>query len=150
LIPVGMLLLLAVAASALLRDVPLNGQGGNVVERPTSVAALQQPYQLGAGDLTIDLSTFPFGAQATTVKAELGAGDLTVIVPEGQPVKVHARVKAGEIHALGRHQAGLDVRSDFTEGSPSRQQGQLTLDLQLTLGDVRVERGASAVPATGG
>jgi len=142
LILVGFLLLPVVAASSVLGGVSFSGRTGNVTERPLIVADVQPEYRLGAGDFNIDLSAVQFGREQRTIDVRLGAGDLTVVVPAEQPVTVHTQVGAGEVRALGHPESnGIDVRSNVTDGRPSAQLGQLTLDIRVGLGSVRVERG---------
>jgi hypothetical protein len=139
LIPLGVLLVALLSVSSLI-DVPFTGGFGNRVERPTTLAEVQDEYHLAAGQLTVDLGQVAFPAGATTsVKATVGTGHLVVIVPRGVEVDVHGHAGAGDVQFLGDqdHQGGIRVDRDATlharPGAP-----RLVLDAEVGLGQVEV------------
>ncbi len=143
LIAIGLLLVPVVLAAGI-SDVPLRGGAGDRLWEPTTVAQLSGGYRLAAGQLTVDLTRVNFGAGGSSVTAEVGLGDLEVIVPDGVPVTVRARVGAGDAHLLDRDQNGLDVDlSVQADGTPGV--GRLTLDLHTGLGSIHVRRAATTV-----
>jgi phage shock protein PspC (stress-responsive transcriptional regulator) len=86
--------------------------GGGVGDRdysPTTVGELRDGYQLGAGQLRLDLRNVDLPAGRTPVKLELGVGSLRVIVPEDVCVASDVRVGAGYARVLDRDNSGLDV-----------------------------------------
>jgi phage shock protein PspC (stress-responsive transcriptional regulator) len=114
-------------------DVSLNDGVGKHEYTPSSVSAVAPSYELGVGDLRIDLSDIGPISSPLRVKAKVGVGDLRVVVPQGVPVTVDGHVKAGSIEALGQSLSGRNV--DLEQGS-----GLLTIEGHVGLGDIHVER----------
>jgi phage shock protein PspC (stress-responsive transcriptional regulator) len=149
LILVGLLLLPGVVVSSVVRDVGFTSQTGDVVERPTGVQEVLPQYKLGGGDLRIDLSAVQFDARKAPapIDASVGAGELTVIVPGDQPVRVNARVSAGEIDIFeSPTRDGLDLRTSVIDPPSSQPGRQLVLNLRVGVGTITVQRGEP--PAT--
>jgi hypothetical protein len=129
---------LAVAAAADWDlDVPLAGGVGDRTERPATPAELTS-YELGAGDLLLDLRQLQVPPGTTAVKARVGVGELVVEVPDGVTVRVVASSGLGEVQVLGEQDNGVANRVDTTaeDGGDRR----LELDLRVGIGQVRVER----------
>jgi len=130
------LLLTPFVLAASLVHVPFEGGSGDVVYRPSTVAAVRPVYRLTAGQLTIDLRqlkvTAPISIRATAV-----AGHILVYVPPGATLNVRGRAGGGEVSLFGRTFDGfnIDVRRSF--GPPSLH--VITLDLEASLGQVEVE-----------
>ncbi|MEU8921749.1 PspC domain-containing protein [Kitasatospora sp. NPDC048545] len=105
----------------------------------TTASDLHDRYNLGAGQVRLDLAGLdPAGATLAT-KVDLGAGDMTVTVPDDVTVNVVARVGLGNIDTPGD-------RSDSTgrhtyligpvDGRASK--GTLNLELGIGLGNIKV------------
>jgi phage shock protein PspC (stress-responsive transcriptional regulator) len=143
LILLGVLLVPVVAATSLLNDMSVTGETGDRVERPLTLAGVNPEYRLTAGQLTIDLSQVHFGSKPTAIKARVSAGELLVTVPAEQPVTVNARAGIGDIQVLGHQTSGVQIRSDIHSGGrPGKAElGQLTIDLRIGVGSIRVVRG---------
>ena len=137
---VGLVLtaVLAVAAAADWDlDVPLAGGVGDRIERPATPAELTS-YELGAGDLLLDLRQLQVPPGTTAVEARVGVGELVVEVPDGVTVQVVASSGLGEVQVLGEQENGVANRIDtIAEAGGDR---RLELDLRVGLGQVRVER----------
>jgi len=118
-------------------DLDVSGGVGEREYTPTSVSALDRRYELGMGQLRIDLREVDFGAGATTLKARVGVGHLLVLVDEGLCVQPSIDVGAGYAGVLDRESAGLDVVLDepmeTTAGAP-----RLVLDAAVGMGAVEV------------
>ena len=118
-------------------EIPLGGGVGDRTERPTTPADLTG-YELGVGDLVVDLRQLQVPPGTTTVQARVGVGELAVEVPQGVSVAVVARSGLGQVQALGQEEGGLASRVDtVSEAGGDR---RLELDLRVGLGQVRVER----------
>ena len=131
-----LVLSLAVAADWDL-DVPLGGGVGDRTERPSTPADLTE-YELGVGNLQVDLRQLQVPAGTTLVEARVGIGELAVEVPGGVSVEVVARSGLGEVQVLGQEEGGFATRVATTaEAGGDR---RLRLDLRVGLGQVRVER----------
>ena len=118
-------------------EIPLGGGVGDRTERPTTPADLTG-YELGVGNLVVDLRQLQLPPGTTRVQARVGVGELAVEVPQGVSVAVVARSGLGQVQALGQEEGGLASRIDtVSEAGGDR---RLELDLRVGLGQVRVER----------
>jgi hypothetical protein len=118
-------------------DVPLGGGVGDRTERPTTAAELTG-YELGVGNLVVDLRQLQIPPGTTRVEARVGVGELEVEVPQGVSVAVVARSGLGQVQALGEEEGGFASRIDTAaEAGGDR---RLELDLRVGLGEVRVDR----------
>jgi predicted membrane protein len=141
LIAVGLVLTgVMVIGSAI--DFPLGGGVGEREERPAAVAELREEYQLGIGQLTVDLtdlSTAQLDADART-RVRVGIGQLVVIVPEGLAVQVEARATVGNVRVFEDEEGGFGVEREAGPGLDGRG-AVLELVLSVGLGEVEVRRG---------
>ena len=118
-------------------EIPLGGGVGDRTERPTTPAELTG-YELGVGNLVVDLRQLQLPPGTTRVQARVGVGELAVEVPQGVSVAVVARSGLGQVQALDEEEGGLASRIDtVSEAGGDR---RLELDLRVGLGQVRVER----------
>jgi hypothetical protein len=118
-------------------EVPVGGGVGDRTERPTTPADLTG-YELGVGNLVVDLRQLQLPPGTTRVQARVGVGELAVEVPQGVSVAVVARSGLGQVQALDQEEGGLASRIDtVSEAGGDR---RLELDLRVGLGQVRVER----------
>jgi len=118
-------------------DVPLAGGVGDRTERPTATADLTG-YELGVGNLLLDLRQLQVPPGTTTVEARVGVGELVVELPDGVSVEVMASAGLGEVQVLGQQEGGFGSRVDAVGlGGGDR---RLELDVRVGLGQVRVER----------
>ena len=118
-------------------DVPWTGGVGDRTERPTTPAELRE-YELGVGNLVVDLSRLQVPAGTTAVEARLGVGELVVELPDGVSVEVVASSGLGEVQVLGQQEGGFASRIDTASelGGDRR----LRVDARVGLGQVRVDR----------
>jgi hypothetical protein len=134
---VALMVLLSLAAAVDWNlDLPVAGVGDRS-ERPTSPAQLRE-YELGVGNLELDLRQLQLPPGTTTVEARVGIGELVVEVPSGVSVQVVARSGLGEVQVFGEEDGGVGSRIDAT----SEQGGdrRLELDARVGLGQVQVDR----------
>jgi predicted membrane protein len=120
---------------------PFGGGIGERTERPTTVAQTVERFELGIGQLTIDLTDLPLqasGADPVLVRARLGIGELVVVVPGDAVVRVEARAGLGDVQVFDLEDGGFDVEV-VTE--PPGTSPALDLRLSVGLGEVSVERG---------
>lgn len=118
-------------------DVPWTGGVGDRTERPVTPAELGE-YELGVGNLVVDLSRLQVPAGTTAVEARLGVGELVVELPDGVSVEVVASSGLGEVQVLGQQEGGFASRIDTAAelGGDRR----LRVDARVGLGQVRVDR----------
>ena len=142
LIAVGVLLTAALALSSTVH-LP-SGDVGDRTYRPLTATAVQPRYEVGLGDLTVDLSDVDLtglsGPIAVTIEA--GAGDVDVLVPASADVQVTVDNGIGEAELFD--QDGVD-RGFFPGTGPAAWTGdddpEFVLTISSGLGDVEVSRG---------
>jgi phage shock protein PspC (stress-responsive transcriptional regulator) len=130
------LLLVAAAIFAAVVHVHLGHGVGGRSYFVTSPSELRQKYELGIGDLTLDMRDLSLPAGETHVKARVDVGDLDVIVPPDAAVQVHGDAEIGRVEVLGRIGDGRDVDRAVVQNGPR----VLVLDAHVGAGRVRVLR----------
>jgi len=111
---------------------------GKVTHAPKTLAELETRYDLGAGELTLDLTALDFTDETREVDVNLGLGEVLVLVSQSAPVEVRGNVAVGEARALGNTKEGLgaSLRTDsLTEGK-----GKLVLNVNVAVGEAEVRR----------
>ena len=89
-------------------DVPLRGGiGSRAATDPSQRSELQSHYELGIGELKLDLRDVPLSGRTTTVDAQTGIGHLLVFVPSSVRVEVHAHAGAGSVELFGQRRRRL-------------------------------------------
>lgn len=139
LIPLGVLLTVATVFGALTPPEALQGGVGDRTWVVASAADLRERYEVGVGNLTLDLTQLPLTG-TRTVRVAVGAGDLTVIVPSGTAVRAEASVGAGEVIVFDQRSDGLSVRRTVQTDGYDNATNRLNLDLQLGTGTIEVRR----------
>jgi phage shock protein PspC (stress-responsive transcriptional regulator) len=115
-------------------DVGLGDGVGSREEAPASSAELKPVYELGVGDLRVDLSRIGPVTTETHVQAKVGVGELEMIVPAGVSVTVDARAKVGEVDVLSRRDDGRNAHVSTGSG------GLLVIDAKVGAGEIDVIR----------
>jgi predicted membrane protein len=133
------ILLVLVGLPALFVDHDLlEGGIGDDVEQPQTRLDLE-PFRQGIGKLTVDLTEPGLDLDEEVVEASVGIGELLVLVPLDTDVTVDAHVGIGNAEVLGEEENGVDVDLDSISGTSGSQ--EVTLDLEVGIGNLRVERG---------
>jgi phage shock protein PspC (stress-responsive transcriptional regulator) len=114
-------------------DVSLGDGVGDRVESPASLSELKHTYELGIGDLRVDLSRLGPVTEETHVRAKLGIGELRIVVPRDASVAATAHAKAGEVYVLSRHDDGRNA--EVRTGS-----GLLVVDATVGAGRIDIVR----------
>ena len=122
-----------VAASGL----ELDGGIGERTYRPASAAAVQERYELGIGELVVDLRDADLPAGDRRLDLELGMGEVFVVVPDDVCVGIDVRLGAGDVDLFGRDAGGVDVA--FTE-APAAPAGatRLLVDADIGFGALKI------------
>lgn len=142
LLPLGILLAAGAVASTVFPAVPRNFADTNyVAPEGQTIGATGTSYQFDAGSVHLDLTKATFGPNAK-VEVHGGAGEVIVKVPSNVDVKGQLSAKMGDVAFLNQHQGGhnaeLSLNDLGTDGKAGPQ--QVTLDLDLKLGSIKVER----------
>jgi phage shock protein PspC (stress-responsive transcriptional regulator) len=89
-------------------NVSLSDGIGNRTYQPVTAAAVQPTYNVGIGNLRVDLSHVSPNAPVR-IKAKVGIGELKVVVPATAAVTVNAHAKVGDVYVLRSHDDGRDA-----------------------------------------
>ena len=84
----------------------LHGGVGDREYRPASAAELQDEFQLGVGQLVVDLRQTDLPRGDVPLKVRLGIGETRVLVPKNVCVATDAQVGIGEVRTFDRHSGG--------------------------------------------
>ena len=139
LVVAGVFLSVAVVAAAAIPLAPFTVGVGDRRYLVTDQADLAPRYQLGLGNLVLDLSDLDL-EESATVAVSVGAGDITVILPADTPVAIDATTGAGEVGFLGETTEGVALDRQYqSEGFDIAPIG-LSLDLDVGAGRIEVTR----------
>jgi phage shock protein PspC (stress-responsive transcriptional regulator) len=128
----------AVAASG----IDLDGGVGERDYRPTSVADMRDSYQLGMGELVVDLRQTDLPSGDVPVTIDLGIGEARLIVPDDVCVATDAQIGIGEARTFDRHNAGVDVNvDDLPDAVPDTT--RLLVKADVGIGSLRIGRSFS-------
>ena len=134
---------LAIVAAA---DIRVDGGVGERHYRPATVSELRPAYELGIGQLVVDMRDVDLPAGTTTVKLDMGIGHTVVRVPEDACVSSDVQVGVGHARVLDRISDGLDV--DFEQASSTTgDRPRLQLDSRMGIGALEVVRGDDPIPS---
>jgi phage shock protein PspC (stress-responsive transcriptional regulator) len=115
-------------------NVSVNDGVGSKVYTLSTASALKPSYNLGVGDMKLDLSGIGPITHVTHVKAKVDVGDLRIIVPRNTTISVTAHAKVGDIYVLNQHEGGRNI--DVQQGSG----GELVIDATVGAGRINVVR----------
>jgi phage shock protein PspC (stress-responsive transcriptional regulator) len=124
--------------------IDLDGGIGDREVRPASVADLDDRYELGIGELVVDLRDTELPSGDVPLELDLGIGAARVIVPEDVCVATSADVGVGNVSFFGRDDSGVDVGFDETPEAVA-DGTRLVLDADVGLGEVRVHDSAGEI-----
>jgi phage shock protein PspC (stress-responsive transcriptional regulator) len=117
--------------------IDLDGGIGERDYRPASVVDLRDRYELGIGDLVVDLRRTELPPGDVPLQVDLGVGQARVFVPDDVCVATDAEVRVGEVHAFQEGNSGIDVDM---ESLPEAAAGatRLLLKANVGVGDIRI------------
>lgn len=109
------------------------------VYSPTTAASVDDKYELGAGELILDLNDVQDleALDGRTVKLDVGAGRVEIRVPEGLDVSAETHVGLGDAQVFddSREGGGINLTTSYDGGTGVP---ELDLDIQVGLGEVDV------------
>jgi phage shock protein PspC (stress-responsive transcriptional regulator) len=136
LVPPALALALAAGIVAA-ADIDLDGGIGDRDYHPASTLDLRDRYELGMGELVVDLSDTRLPAGDVPLELDLGVGEARVVVPRDVCVATTADVGIGNVRLFGEDNSGVDVDvEDTPDARPDVT--RLLLDAQVGVGEVRV------------
>ena len=122
-------------------DLDFRGGIGERSYHPASAAELPDRYELGVGQLHVDLTDVELPAGRTDLRIEIGMGEALLRVPENVCVTSNVDVGAGGVDVLDSENAGIDI--GFDEATNTAQtRPVLHVDGDIGLGVLEVVRGA--------
>lgn len=139
LIALGVVAALVTAAATVVDEVPEDRWS----YAPTSAAEVRDSYDLGGGELTLDLSgvTDIEALDGRDIAIDGVGGRLEVVVPDGMDVGVRTEVVAGDSRVFDRRGDGFDVSVDaFRDAGPGVPDMSITVD--LVVGEIIVREAA--------
>ena len=137
LVPPALALALA-AGTVAASGIDFDGGVGEREYRPATTADLRDRYELGVGELVVDLRETDLPAGDVPLEMDLGLGEARLVVPEDVCVATSADVGIGNVRLFGRDNGGIDI--DFEERPDARPDvTRLVLDAEVGVGEVRVQ-----------
>lgn len=114
---------------------------GEIRSEPETLAELEAEYQLGAGSVRLDLTSLDLAGEDVSLGVDVGAGEIRIVVPDDLEVTATARSGIGQVRLFDdRSAAGIGAgQQEFTRVPEGDARGRLELDLQVGLGEIRVE-----------
>jgi phage shock protein PspC (stress-responsive transcriptional regulator) len=117
--------------------IDLDGGVGERDYRPSSAVDLRDKYELGMGELVIDLRQTDLPPGDVPLEVDLGVGEARVIVPEDVCVATDAHVRIGEVRTFERSNDGIDVDlEDLPDAAPDVT--RLLVKADLGVGSLRI------------
>jgi phage shock protein PspC (stress-responsive transcriptional regulator) len=117
--------------------ISLDGGVGQRDYRPSSTSDIKDRYELGAGQLVVDLRATDLARGDTPLKLSVGMGQAFLVVPDDVCVVSRADVGAGQVDVFGRSDDGLDVR--WSDHPRDRASGKrVVVDADVGFGELRV------------
>ena len=132
--------LLPVMLVASLPPLSLEAGSGELEYRPNSAAEVQDKYELGAGELLIDLSGVDFPASTTRIDISMGLGATEIIVPPDVTVAVDGEMRIGRTELFGNTTVGQPFLDDITDIDEGTGAGRLELSIDNGVGELVVRR----------
>jgi phage shock protein PspC (stress-responsive transcriptional regulator) len=131
------LLLALMAAFLAVFDVHLRDGIAERTFAPASVDTLRDEYELGIGELVLDLRSIEFPLGETRLRARVDAGRIHLLLPDGVALRAGTSAKLGEIELLGRGVEGWEVARRVDETGLR----VLVVDAEVGIGEIQIERG---------
>jgi phage shock protein PspC (stress-responsive transcriptional regulator) len=115
--------------------------GGGIGQReyrPGSSVDLRDHYELGIGELVVDLRNTDLPKGDVPIDLDVGIGEARVIVPDNVCVATAGDVGVGNVHVRGRDHGGVDVNyEDSPSANPTAT--RVLVHGDVGLGELRVQ-----------
>lgn len=140
LIAVGVVLALALPLAHALDTWEPTAGTGDVTWAPTSVAEVEDEYEVRFGSGLLDLRGVDLSGEEITINARASFGELRIIVPEDVAVEAVVETRLGGATVLGTASDGFTRETIRDPGSGAPDAGLLRLNLDVRLGGLEVLR----------
>jgi hypothetical protein len=142
LLPLGILLAAGVVASTVFPTVPRNVADTNyVAPAGQTITSTGTSYRFDAGSVHLDLTKATFGPGAK-VEVDGGVGEVVVKLPPNVDIDGKLATRMGEVAWLDQQRSGHNAELTLNDlGADGKAGDKVTLDLNLRLGSIKVERG---------
>jgi Cell wall-active antibiotics response 4TMS YvqF len=117
--------------------IDLDGGVGEREYRPSSASQIRDRYELGMGELVVDLREADLPAGDTPLTLDVGVGHAQLIVPRDVCVATHAEVGMGAVNVFGSENGGVDIDLD-DRPSAAADGSRVVVDADMGLGAVEV------------
>lgn len=118
-------------------DVPLHGGIGEKHVRPLALADIAARYELGIGELDVDLSAVQLDGARVEIELTNGLGEINIAVPTGTAVDLRGRAGMGEVDLLDASpDDGFDVDLHVERLAPTS--GVFVIDARVGIGTINV------------
>ena len=139
LIVLGTFLTIATGFAAVAPAEALRGGLGERMYTVTTADQLESKYELGLGDMELDLSELQL-SDSRTVKVMLGAGNLDLTIPDDVPVLITAESGAGEIILFGDKTDGVALEKTYRSPDYDNADTRMHIEIQVGAGSIEVNR----------
>jgi phage shock protein PspC (stress-responsive transcriptional regulator) len=137
LVPPALTIALAVGTVAA-AGIDFDGGIGNREYRPGSSVDLRDHYELGIGELVVDLRDTDLPKGDVPLDLDVGIGEARVLVPDDVCVATEGDIGVGNVRLLGRDHGGIDVNyEDAPDAKPAAT--RLFVRGDVGVGELRVE-----------
>lgn len=117
--------------------VDLDGGVGEREYRPASATEIRDGYELGVGQLVVDLRDARLPDGDVPVDLDLGTGEAVLLVPDDVCVASRARVGMGTVRVFDRDSDGVDVDWEDRRVAPAGVT-RVVVDADVGFGEFRV------------
>jgi phage shock protein PspC (stress-responsive transcriptional regulator) len=118
-------------------NIELDGGMGDREYRPGTVEEVSDRYELGIGELVVDLRDTELPARDIPLKLKVGIGQAVLVVPDDVCVASSADLGMGAVEVLGRDSGGIDVEVRDTPEAASGN-ARVLLEGDIGIGALRV------------
>jgi phage shock protein PspC (stress-responsive transcriptional regulator) len=124
--------------------IDLDGGVGDRDYRPASAVDLRDKYELGMGQLLVDLRQTDLPPGDVPIRLDLGIGDARLVVPDDVCVATDAHIGIGEARTFELRNNGVDVDlDDLPDARPSTT--RLLVNADVGIGSLRIGRSGTDV-----
>ena len=117
--------------------IDLDGGVGDTRYRPLTASEIRPHYEVGAGQLTLDLRRVTLPAGTRHIDVDVGMGEAKILVPEDVCVSTDAKLGAGGVRVFDHDGGGIDVEwEDFNQPTPGT--AELIVNADVGFGAVNI------------